>query len=60
MICHFFFVEGVRESEVIKQVIGLAQLDHQTSDPEFMMQVLVNLMICIKNGNCELPIKNFK
>lgn len=22
--------------------------------------MLVNLMICIKNGNCELPIKNFK
>jgi hypothetical protein len=50
--------EGVRESEVIKQAIALAQVDN--CDPEYMMQVLVNLMICIKNGNCELPIKNFK
>lgn len=52
------FLEGVRESEVIKQAIALSQIEN--CDPEYMMQVLVNLMVCIKNGNCELPIKNFK
>lgn len=51
-------VEGIRESEIIKQAIGLGQIDN--CDPDYMMQVLMNLMICIKNGNCELPIKNFK
>ncbi|KAG5670591.1 hypothetical protein PVAND_000842 [Polypedilum vanderplanki] len=49
---------GLRESEVIKQTIGIATLEN--SDPEYVMQVLVNLMTCIKHGNCELPIKNFK
>lgn len=51
------FAEGIRESEVIKQTI---ELSHENIDPDHMMQVLVNLMICIKNGNCELPIKHFK
>jgi hypothetical protein len=51
-------VEGVRESEVIKQAIALAQIDN--SDPDYMLQVLTNLMICIRHGNCELPIKSFK
>lgn len=49
---------GLRESEVIKQAIALAQIEN--CDPDYMAQVLVNLMICIKNGNCELPIRNFK
>lgn len=53
-----FLLEGIRESEIIKQAIGLAQIEN--CDPEYMMQVLVNLMVCIKNGNCELPIRNFK
>lgn len=57
---HFFssFSEGLRESEVIKQAIGLAQIED--CDPEYMMPVLQNLMVCIKNGNCDLPIRNFK
>jgi CLIP-associating protein 1/2 len=50
--------EGVRESEVIKQAIALAQ--NENSEPEYMLQVLMNLMVCVKHGNCELPIKNFK
>ncbi|CAO1428288.1 unnamed protein product [Diamesa tonsa] len=49
--------KGIRESEVIRQTI---ELSHENIDPDHMMQVLVNLMICIKNGNCELPIKHFK
>ena len=52
-----FFLEGIRESEVIKQAIELSQ---ENIDHDHMMQVLVNLMICIENGNCELPIKHFK
>lgn len=52
------FSGGLRESEVIKQAIALAQIEN--CDPDYMAQVLVNLMICIKNGNCELPIRNFK
>jgi CLIP-associating protein 1/2 len=50
--------EGIRENEVIKQAIALAQ--NENSEPEYMLQVLMNLMVCVKHGNCELPIKNFK
>ncbi|CAH1728219.1 unnamed protein product [Chironomus riparius] len=49
---------GLRESEVVKQTISIATLEN--SDSEYISQVLVNLMTCIRHGNCELPIKNFK
>jgi hypothetical protein len=49
---------GLRESEVVKQAISIQSLEN--SDPEYISQVLVNLMTCIRHGNCELPIKNFK
>ncbi|XP_021695282.1 CLIP-associating protein isoform X6 [Aedes aegypti] len=47
---------GIKENDVIKAAIVLS---HETS-PETCVQVLENLQTCIKHGNCELPIKNFK
>jgi len=52
------YIGGLRESEVVKQTITIATLEN--NDPEYISQVLVNLMTCIRHGNCELPIKNFK
>lgn len=56
-MCYPFILGGLRESEIIKQSIGLVSLE---SDPEHIIQTLINLRTCIKYGNCELPIKNFK
>lgn len=50
--------KGIRESDVIRQATALAQ--SESADPEYVVQILCNLSICIKSGNCELPIKNFK
>ncbi|XP_062552162.1 CLIP-associating protein isoform X7 [Armigeres subalbatus] len=47
---------GVKENDIIKAAIVLS---HETN-PETIVQVLENLQTCIKHGNCELPIKNFK
>ncbi|KXJ72138.1 hypothetical protein RP20_CCG018774 [Aedes albopictus] len=47
---------GIKENDIIKAAIILS---HETS-PETCVQVLENLQTCIKHGNCELPIKNFK
>ncbi|XP_065094586.1 CLIP-associating protein isoform X2 [Ochlerotatus camptorhynchus] len=47
---------GVKENDVIKAAIVLS---HDTNT-ETIVQVLENLQTCIKHGNCELPIKNFK
>uniref|UniRef100_W4VRQ5 Putative microtubule associated-protein orbit n=1 Tax=Corethrella appendiculata TaxID=1370023 RepID=W4VRQ5_9DIPT len=48
--------KGIRESEIVKAAILLS---HDTP-PEQIEQVLTNLQVCIKYGNCQLPIKNFK
>ncbi|XP_055538198.1 CLIP-associating protein isoform X10 [Wyeomyia smithii] len=47
---------GTKEHDVIKAAILLS---HDTSS-DTTVQVLENLQTCIKYGNCELPIKNFK
>ncbi|XP_058466865.1 CLIP-associating protein isoform X2 [Malaya genurostris] len=47
---------GIKENDVIKASILLS---HDTNQ-EMVVQVLGNLQLCIKYGNCELPIKNFK
>lgn len=49
---------GLRETEIIKQAINLGASEQ--SDPDHIIQAMVNLMTCIRHGNCELPIKNFK
>lgn len=46
----------VKENDVVKAAIILS---HDTST-EVIVQVLENLQTCIKYGNCEVPIKNFK
>lgn len=51
-----YFLEGLKESDIIKAAIIL-DLD---SNPEVVNQLLSNLSACIKHGNCELPVKNFK
>lgn len=48
----------MRESEVIRLAVGLVQ--NENANPEFITQVLNNLMVCIKNGNCDLPMRNFR
>ncbi|XP_055625220.1 CLIP-associating protein isoform X2 [Toxorhynchites rutilus septentrionalis] len=47
---------GIKENDIIKVAIVLS---HDTN-PEKIVQVLENLQTCIRYGNCELPIKNFK
>ncbi|XP_058839052.1 CLIP-associating protein isoform X5 [Topomyia yanbarensis] len=47
---------GTKENDVIKAAIVLS---HDTNS-ELVVQVLGNLQLCIKHGDCELPIKNFK
>ncbi|XP_053689926.1 CLIP-associating protein isoform X2 [Sabethes cyaneus] len=47
---------GTKEQDIIKAAILLS---HETS-LETTVQVLENLKLCIKYGNCELPIKNFR
>lgn len=47
---------GVKENDIIKAAIILSHDTHS----EMTVQVLENLQTCIKYGNCELPIKNFK
>lgn len=54
----FFFSGGIRESDIIKQAIVLATTE--SSDAEYVTQTMLNLRVCIKNGNCELLIKSFK
>lgn len=46
----------IKENDVVKAAIILS---HDTST-EVIVQVLENLQTCIKYGNCEVPIKNFK
>ncbi|XP_039448966.1 CLIP-associating protein isoform X7 [Culex pipiens pallens] len=46
----------VKENDIVKAAIILS---HDTST-EVIVQVLENLQTCIKYGNCEVPIKNFK
>lgn len=46
----------MKENDVVKAAIILS---HDTST-EVIVQVLENLQTCIKYGNCEVPIKNFK
>lgn len=48
--------EGFKESDIIKAAIAL-NIDSQ---PEMVCQVLSNLCVCIKYGNCEIPKKHFK
>jgi hypothetical protein len=52
------FIEGLKESDVVKQTIAMATLDNYTE--EYAGQVLNNLKICIKYGNCEIENKHFK
>lgn len=49
-------LDDVKENDVVKAAIILS---HDTST-EVIVQVLENLQTCIKYGNCEVPIKNFK
>lgn len=62
---HFFtqnfvhiIIEGIKESEVVKQTIAMANLDSYNED--YAVTVLQNLKICIKFGNCEIENKHFK
>lgn len=48
--------EGFKESDIIKATIAL----NKDSQPEMVCQVLYNLCVCIKYGNCEIPKKHFK
>lgn len=49
-------LDEVKENDIVKAAIILS---HDTST-EVIVQVLENLQTCIKYGNCEVPIKNFK
>ncbi|KAL5286274.1 CLASP1 family protein [Megaselia abdita] len=48
--------QNTRESDVIKAAIVL----HADTDPKHVQEVLNQLSICIKYGNCQLPNQNFK
>lgn len=51
-------LEGIRESEVVKQTIAMANLD--SYNEEYAVTLMQNLKICIKFGNCEIENKHFK
>lgn len=52
----FNFKGGVKESNIVKDSLDLTvNMPH-----EHITQALANLSTCIKLGNCELPIKQFK
>lgn len=46
----------MKESDIIRDAIALTV----NSPVEVAVQTLADMSTCIKLGNCELPIKNFR
>lgn len=55
-IIMFYLQGGTQESDVIRETLALVI----TMPHEHIIQTLADLSTCIKLGNCEQPIKNFK
>lgn len=52
----FRFSDGNLESDIIKS----AMLITENTPTEVVKRVIDDLAVCVRNGNCDLPIKHFK